>query len=91
MASFLNFARIASICIGFHLGTLQGYFFHLDFWPNLNFSLEYQINLVLNWLGIYANDDGNVIRKQHQPLKAVTSGKLLTLNVLGQHLSLLET
>ena len=31
----------------FHLGTLQGYFFHQDFWPNLNFPLEYQIKLVL--------------------------------------------
>ena len=28
--------------------------------------------------------------QQHQTLKAVTDGKLLTLNVLGQHLSLLE-
>ena len=41
------FARIASICVGFHLGTLHGYFFHKDFWPNLNFPLEYQIKLVL--------------------------------------------
>ena len=23
---FFNFARIASICVGFHLGTLHGYF-----------------------------------------------------------------
>ena len=48
MVSFVNFARIASICVGFHLGTLQGYFLHKDFWPNLNFPLEYQIKLVLN-------------------------------------------
>ena len=47
MISFVNFARIASICVGFHLGTLHGYFFHQDFWPNLNFPLEYQIKLVL--------------------------------------------
>ena len=39
MISFVNFARIASICVGFHLGTLHGYFFHKDFWPNLNFLL----------------------------------------------------
>ena len=26
--SFANFARIASICVGFHLGTLHGYFIH---------------------------------------------------------------
>ena len=48
MISFVNFARIASICVGFDLGTLHGYFFHQDFWPNLNFPLEYQIKLVLN-------------------------------------------
>ena len=47
MVSFVNFARIASICVGFHLGTLQGYFFHKHFWPNLNFPPEYQIKLVL--------------------------------------------
>ena len=47
MISFVNFARIASICVGFHLGTLQGYFFHEDFWPNLNFPLECQIKRVL--------------------------------------------
>ena len=47
MISFVNFARIASICVGFHLGTLHGYFFHQDFWPNLNFPLEDQIKLVL--------------------------------------------
>ena len=47
MISFVNFARIASICVGFRLGTLHGYFFHKDFWPNLNFLLEYQIKLVL--------------------------------------------
>ena len=47
MVSFVNFARAASICVGFHLGTLHGYFFHQDFWPNLNFPLEYQIKLVL--------------------------------------------
>ena len=47
MINFVNFARIASICVGFHLGTLHGYFFHQDFWPNLNFLLEDQIKLVL--------------------------------------------
>ena len=47
MISFVNFARIASICVGFHLGTLHGYFFDQDFWPNLNFLLEDQIKLVL--------------------------------------------
>ena len=48
MISFVNFSRIASICVGFDLGTLHGYFFHQDFWPNLNFLLEYQIKLLLN-------------------------------------------
>ena len=47
MVSFVNFARIASLCVGFHLGRLLGYFFHQDFWPNLNFPLECQIKLVL--------------------------------------------
>ena len=47
MVIFVNFASIASICVGFHLGTLHGYFFHQDFWPNLNFPFEYQIKLVL--------------------------------------------
>ena len=46
MVSFVNFARIAGICVGFHLSTLQHYFFHKDFWPNLNFPLKYQIKLV---------------------------------------------
>ena len=48
MVSFVNFAMIASICVGFRLGTLHGYVFHQDFWPNLNFQLEYQMKLVLN-------------------------------------------
>ena len=47
MVSFVNFARTASLCVGFHPGTMHGYFFHQDFWPNLNFPLEYQIKLVL--------------------------------------------
>ena len=47
MISFVNFVRIASICVGFCLGTLHGYFSHKDFWPNLNFLLEYQTKLVL--------------------------------------------
>ena len=49
MISFVNFARIASICVGFDLGTLHGYFFRQDFWPNLNFPLEYQIKLVVSF------------------------------------------
>ena len=44
---FGNSARIASPCVCFHLGTLHGYFFHQDFWANLNFPLEHQIKLVL--------------------------------------------
>ena len=50
MISFVNFARIASICVGFHLGTLHGYFFHQDFWPNLNFPFECQVKVVLIFL-----------------------------------------
>ena len=47
MVSFVNFARIASLSVGFHFGTLHGYVFHQDFWPNFNFQLEYQKKLVL--------------------------------------------
>ena len=32
-------------------------------------------------LGVYVNDGGNVVRQQHQMLKAVTDSKLLILNV----------
>ena len=31
MVSFVNFARIASICVGFHLGTLHATFFTKTF------------------------------------------------------------
>ena len=47
MVSFRNFARIVSLCVGFLLDTLHGYFLHSDFWPNLNFLLKHQIKLVL--------------------------------------------
>ena len=48
METRLNkFARIASLCEGFHLRTLHGYIFHQDFWPNLNFPLEQQIRTCL--------------------------------------------
>ena len=47
MFSVGNFARIASLCVGFRLGTLDGYFFNQNIWPNLNFPLEHQIKLVL--------------------------------------------
>ena len=46
---------------------------------------------ICNWLGVYVNGGGNVVRQQHQTLKALKDGKLLTLNVLDQPLSLLET
>ena len=49
VVSFVKFARKASICVGFHLGTLHGCFFHQDFWPNLNFPLKYPMKLVLNF------------------------------------------
>ena len=55
MVSFVNFARIASLGVGFHLGTLHGYFFYQDFWPNLNFPLEYQVKLVLIPFKLIAN------------------------------------
>ena len=45
MVGFGNFARIASLCMGFHLDTLHGYFLQQDFWPNLSFPLKHQIKL----------------------------------------------
>ena len=58
MISFVNFARISSIFVGFHLGTLHGYFFHQDFWPNLNFPLECQIKRVLTFSCLPGNGGG---------------------------------
>ena len=58
MLVLLIFTRIAILCVGFHLGTLHGYVFNQDFWPNLNFHLEYQIKLVLiscQTLGLHTN------------------------------------
>ena len=37
MVSFVNFARIASICVGFHFGTLRGYFFSLGLLAKFEF------------------------------------------------------
>ena len=47
MVRFGNFARIASLCVGFHPDKLHDYFFHQDFRPSLDFPLEHQIKLVL--------------------------------------------
>ena len=49
-----SFCEDSKPCASFHLGTLHGYFFHWDFWPNLNFLLEHQIKLVLNfWIIVF--------------------------------------
>ena len=71
---------------------------------NLNFAIycminthnKFSNNLSLSFLmagidRIDANDGGNMVREQHQTLKAVTDSKLLALNFLGQYLSYLET
>ena len=50
----------------------------------------FDLTSIFNWLGAYANDGGNVVGQRHQTLKAAADDKLLTLNVLGQHVSLLE-
>ena len=47
MVCFGDFARMAGLCVGFHLDTLHGYLFHYDFSPNSNFPLEQQTKLVL--------------------------------------------
>ena len=46
MVGFGNFLRIANLCASFYLGTMHGYLFHKDIWPNLNFLLEDQIKLI---------------------------------------------
>ena len=48
MFSFGNFARMASLCVSFDLGTLHGYFFHRDFCSNLNFSAQASHKTSLN-------------------------------------------
>ena len=53
---FGKFARIASLCVSFLVGTLHCYSFHPDFWPNLNFSLQHQIKLVLRLLRDFVSE-----------------------------------
>ena len=53
-----------------------------------DFHRKFILLEIFNWLNVYANDGGNVVRKQLQTLKAMTDSKLLTLNVLVQHLVL---
>ena len=45
--SFANFARIASICAGFHLGTLHDYFFSLRLLAKFEFPAR-----ILNKTGL---------------------------------------
>ena len=42
---------------GFHLGTLHGYFFHQDFWPNLSFPPKHQIKLILSGMSLMFNNN----------------------------------
>ena len=60
--------------MGFHLRTLHGYFFHQEFWPNLNFLLKDQVKLVLNIYKIRRRDlfDKDMIFSQ-PTLKACNS------------------
>ena len=87
MVSFVKFARIASIYVGFHLGTLHSYFFHLDFWPNLNFPLECQIKLVLTYFNKvkftrnFRSCSKNSIEKQDGRFVAMVTKDLQTLNL----------
>ena len=46
MVSFVNFARIASICVVFHLGTLQGCFFLAKFEFPARISSKTCLNLL---------------------------------------------
>ena len=48
MVSFVNFARIASICVGFHLGTLHGDFFSLRLLAKFEFPARISNKTCLN-------------------------------------------
>ena len=50
MITFVNFARIASICVGFDLGTLHGYFFHLRLLAKFEFPARISDKTCLNFL-----------------------------------------
>ena len=82
MVSFVNFARTASICEGFHLGILHGYFFHYDFWPNLNFPLEYPIKLVLK------TNNKNKSEFQNLPFEFCKFLKMQLIQVFKNHKNL---
>ena len=48
MVSFVNFARIASICVGFYLGTFHGYFFSLRLLAKFEFPARISNKTCLN-------------------------------------------
>ena len=50
MISFVNFARIASICVGFDLGTLHGYFFSQRLLAKFEFPARISNKTCLNIL-----------------------------------------
>ena len=52
MVSFGNYARIASICVGFHFGTLHGYFFSLRLLANFEFPARISNKTCLNIFAI---------------------------------------
>ena len=53
MVSFVNFARIASLCVGFHLGTLHGYIFSLRLLAKFEFPARISSKTCLNFLNLY--------------------------------------
>ena len=63
MISFVNFARIASNCVGFVLGTLHGYFFSPRLLAKFEFParisnktcLNFDCLLIQNWPLWYIN------------------------------------
>ena len=48
MISFVNFARIASLGVGFHLGTLHGYFFSIRLLAKFEFPARTSNKTCLN-------------------------------------------
>ena len=59
MVSFVKFARIASISVSFHLGTLPGYFFSLRLLAKFEFPARISNKTCLKCLEITENQARN--------------------------------
>ena len=66
MVSFVNYARIASICVGFHLGTLHGYFLTAEAKPHKS--------LVVGQSGV-----SKICWQQQVRLTSMSKGRLIVI------------